>query len=273
MNNTVCRKRFSAKQTLMRHAKNHDKEKQPAKMQPFHEGKKLKKIEVIHEGKQSKEIEPTGEEKESDCKTNNCTQKGEKNTAKVYIITTPNGKFECTICNDIFTLSRNATRYFQTVHEKIKPFECAVCKRCFSAKQVLMRHCVTAHMEVKQNEEIKPVYEGKVPIYEGKGPVYEANNHTQDGKKNTWKEFVATNPDGKWFECAVCKKYFSYKQVLLNRYLHVHNVVKQPNEIKPWLNHKDTQKKIAKEEKIKEKYTEKYISAIYVQEAVQVSKT
>ena len=36
----------------------------------------------------------------------------------------------------------------------------------------------------------------------------------------------------------------SYKQVLVNHYLHVHNEVKKPNEIKPWLNQKNTQRQI-----------------------------
>ena len=82
-------------------------------------------------------------------------------------------------CNKIIKYHIDTTTHVRTVHEKIKPFECAVCKRCFSAQQVLMKHYMTAHKVVKQNEEIKPVNQGK-------GPVHEANIHTQDRKKNTF---------------------------------------------------------------------------------------
>ena len=65
----VCKMQFSAKQTLMRHAKKHCKEKQAADIQRFHQGKKLEKIEPIHEGKQPKEMKPTDEKTESFYKT------------------------------------------------------------------------------------------------------------------------------------------------------------------------------------------------------------
>ena len=162
--------------------------------------KKLKK-DYLHE-----EIELVHEEKKYFYESSNPSKKRKKNTFEDHITANPDGTFTCIYgsCNKIIKKYRYATRHIQGAHEKLKPFECAVCKRCFSAKQVLIRHYMTAHKVVKQNKEIKPVYEGKVPVYEGKGTVYEANNHTQDGKKNTWKEFVTTNPDGKWFHINKC---------------------------------------------------------------------
>ena len=67
-------------------------------------------------------------------------QKGKKETAIDYVIAKANGTFECTTCSAVFKSFYNATRHFETVHEKIKPYECAICQSCFSTKQVLMRH-------------------------------------------------------------------------------------------------------------------------------------
>ena len=165
-------------------------------------------------------------------------------------------------CNKIIKYYRDTARHVRTVHEKLKPFECAVCKRYFSAKQVLMKHYMTAHKVVKQNKEIKPVNQGK-------GPVYEANNHMQDGKKYTFEDHITANPDGtftcivetndgwgscnkiiknfrhairhiqtvheklKPYECALCKRRFWTKQVLMRHYENIHDVEKQSFEIEP----------------------------------------
>ena len=100
---------------------------------------------------------------------------------------------------------------------------------------------------MKQNKEIKP--------------VYEANNHTQGGKKNTFEDHITANPDGtftcivetihglcnkiiknyrhairhvqtvheklKPFQCAVCKRSFGAKQLLMRHNELHHNGKKE----------------------------------------------
>ena len=257
-----CDMKYMARSTLKKHIhKIHEN---------FTHGKKYS----VSKGKQLGEIKPVSEEN----KANKLIEKGMKN----YIIANPDGTFRCivetiygpnsTMCNAVFkskNASRNATRHFQTVHEKLKPFECAVCKRCFSSKQMLMRHYAKVHYQEKQPSEIQPVHGGKKPkeigpVHEEKEPFYKGNNHTQGGEKKIAKDCVIANANGtfecticntvfknknastnatrhfqtvheklKPFECAVCKRCFSSKQMLMRHYAKVHNEEKQPSEIQP----------------------------------------
>ena len=249
----VCKKCFSSKQVLMRHYANiHYVEKQPSEIQPVYGGKKPSEIQPVHE------------EKEPVYKANIHTQRGKKKIAKDYVIAKSNGTFECTICNALLKRFKNATRHFETVHEKVKPYECAICKKRSSTKQVLRRHYAKVHNKVKQNAEKEPLHEGKKfddmetfhkekqseeiePLYEEY--IHEQNYHAQKGKKESAKDYVIVKANGtfecitynavfklfynatrhfetvhekiKPYECALCQRYFSTKQVLM-RHAKVH---------------------------------------------------
>ena len=225
----VCKKCFSSKQVLMRHYANiHYVEKQPSEIQPVYGGKKPSEIQPVHE------------EKEPVYKANIHTQRGKKKIAKDYVIAKSNGTFECTICNTLLKRFKNATRHFETVHEKVKPYECAICKKRSSTKQVLRRHYAKVHDKVKQNAEIEPVHEGKKfddmetfhkekqseeiePLYEEY--IHEQNYHAQKGKKETAKDYVIAKANGT-FECTTCNAVFKSFYNATRHFETVHEKIK-----------------------------------------------
>ena len=53
----------------------------------------------------------------------------------------------------------------------------------------------------------------------------------KNASRNAIRHFQTVHEKFKPFECAVCKKCFSSKQVLMRQYANVHYVEKQPSEI------------------------------------------
>ena len=246
----ICQLPFSSKQGYNSHiSKVHIKTQYLRKINPASDTKQM----FMDRKEHAKEIKHATEKFVDEA--NNSIQQGKENIGNKYITADPVGKFTCATCNSVFKQSRNLTRHFQTVHEKLKPFECAVCKRYFSSKQVLKRHHVNVH-EGKQHS----IHEGKKSfqcsqcdvkyktrttlkkhiikshninthhrkdtVHEGKQheeieTAHEANKPKHKGKKYTGKEYATTNPNGT-FNCTICNAVFNQLNSVTRHFKTVH---------------------------------------------------
>ena len=257
----ICQLPFSTKQGYNSHiSKVHIKTQYLEKINPAPDKKQILMDTVefsLNRKKQAEEIKHATEKFIDEA--NNSIQQEKENIGNEYFTANPDGTFRCTLCNSVFKQSRNVTRHFQTVHEKLKPFECAVCKRYFSSKQVLMRHHVHVH-EGKQHS----IHEGKKsfqcsqcdvkyktrttlkkhinkshyvnthyrkdPVHEGKQTeeietANEENKSKQNGKKNTGRENATTNPNRK-FNCTTCNAAFNQLSSVARHFKTFHEKLK-----------------------------------------------